>query len=223
MSVEDRRRHLIRSLARAGITDRAVLRAMAEVPRERFVPPALADQAYDDIPLPIGHGQTISQPLVVAYMTQTLALDDRLRVLEIGTGSGYQTAVLARLCRHVYTVERLRSLLVEARRRFAELGVHGVSTRLGDGTRGWAEEAPFDRIMVTAGALGTEPPPDLTEQLAVGGVLIIPLGNDRWEQRLVRIRRCETGFQREESWPVRFVPLLPDLPSDSDPDGSDTD
>jgi protein-L-isoaspartate(D-aspartate) O-methyltransferase len=210
---------LLQSLRRAGITDARVLEAMGQVPRERFVPPALVDQAYEDSPLPIGHGQTISQPLVVAYMTQTLALTDRLRVLEIGTGSGYQTAVLARLCRHVYTVERLRPLLVEARRRFTALGLNTVSTRLGDGTRGWAEEAPFDRIMVTAGALGTEPPPDLTDQLAIGGVLIIPLGSDRWEQRIVRIQRCETGFQREESWPVRFVPLLPDLPSD--PDGSD--
>ncbi len=221
MTLEDRKIHLLLSLRRAGITDTAVLDAIAEVPRERFVPSDVVSRAYDDIPLSIGHGQTISQPLVVAYMTQSLALNDRLRVLEIGTGSGYQAAVLARLCRHVYTVERLRSLLVEARGRFTVLGLHTISTRLGDGTKGWAEEAPFDRIIVTAGALGLQPPPALIEQLAVGGVLIIPLGSDRWEQRIVRIQRCETGFKREESWPVRFVPLLPDVPSD--PDGSDTD
>ncbi len=217
MTLEDRKIRLLLSLRRAGITNTAVLDAIAEVPREQFVPSDLACRAYEDCPLPIGHGQTISQPQVVAYMTQALVLNDRLRVLEIGTGSGYQAAVLARLCRHVYTVERLRSLLVEARRRFTELGVsHAISTRLGDGNTGWAEEAPFDRIIVTAGALGTEPPPALIDQLAVGGLLIIPLGSDRWEQRLVRFQRCETGFKREESWPVRFVPLLPGLPSDPD-------
>jgi len=212
MTIEARKIRLIMALRRNGVTDTAVLGAVERVPRELFVPPSFHDQAYEDMPLPIGHGQTISQPLVVALMTQALEVTKAHRVLEIGTGSGYQAAVLARLCRRVYTVERLRPLLLEAQRRFEQLGLHNVTTRLGDGTRGWSEQAPFDRIMVTAGAAGQEPPPDLVAQLAVGGVLIIPLGEDRWEQRVIRVRRDETGFQREELWPVRFVPLLPDLP-----------
>ena len=215
MTIEARNIRLIMTLRRHGVTDTTVLGAVERVPRERFVPPSFLDQSYEDMPLPIGHGQTISQPLIVALMTQALDVAKNHRVLEIGTGSGYQAAVLARLCRRVYTVERLRPLLVEAQRRFEALGLHNVTTRLGDGTKGWPEQAPFERIMVTAGAAGTEPPPALTEQLAVGGVLIIPLGEDRWEQRIVRIQRSETGFQREELWPVRFVPLLPDPPADS--------
>ncbi len=223
MTKETSKIRLLMSMRRSGITDTAVLGAMERVPREAFVPPAFLDQAYEDGPLPIGLGQTISQPLVVAYMTQLLALQDHHRVLEVGTGSGYQAAVLARLCREVYTVERLRPLLVTARRRFTELGLNNITTRLGDGTLGWPEAAPFDRIMVTAGAEGCEPPPALIHQLAVGGVLVIPLGSDRWEQRLVRIQRGETGFQREELWPVRFVPLVPDPPPDLalEPDGLD--
>ncbi|MEI6560004.1 MAG: protein-L-isoaspartate(D-aspartate) O-methyltransferase [Rhodospirillaceae bacterium] len=206
---------LISAIRNNGVCDETVLAALAAVPRDRFVPPELRAFAWDDRPLPIGHDQTISQPLVVAYMTQRLEVLPTHRVLEIGTGSGYQTAVLARLCRHVYTVERRGPLLVEAQRRFAELGLDGITARLGDGTLGWLAEAPFDRIMVTAGAEGQEPPPALTAQLAPGGVLVIPLGDERWEQRLVRIRRCETGFQREELWPVRFVPLVADHPSGS--------
>ncbi len=205
---------LIRRIRQNGITHDMVLDEMAAVPRERFVPPELRACAWDDRPLPIGLDQTISQPSVVAYMTELLELSPTHRVLEIGTGSGYQAAVLARLCRRVYTVERRPPLLAEARQRFAGLGLDGIATRLGDGTRGWPEEAPFDRIVVTAGAEGREPPPALPAQLAVGGVLVIPLADDRWVQRLVRIRRSETGFQREELWPVRFVPLVADLPSE---------
>ena len=188
---------------------------MAWVPREDFVSPALYDRAYADVPLPIGYAQTISQPLVVAFMTQLLEVTGEHRVLEIGTGSGYQAAVLARLCRHVYTVERLRPLLVDAKQRFESLGLGNITTRLGDGIGGWVAEAPFDRIVVTAGAVGLEPPSALTEQLRVGGVLIIPLGSDHWHQRIVRIRRRETGFYREELWPVRFVPLLPGSSSEA--------
>ena len=205
---------LIRRIRQNGISDESVLAAVAAVPRERFVPPELELFAWEDQALPIGHEQTISQPSVVAHMTALLELLPTHRVLEIGTGSGYQAAVLARLCRRVYTVERRPPLLAGARARFAGLGLDGIATRLGDGTRGWPEEAPFDRILVTAGAAEREPPPALPDQLAVGGVLVIPLADERWEQRLVRIRRNETGFQREESWPVRFVPLVADLPSD---------
>ncbi len=218
MTIEARKIRLLMSLRGAGITDTAVLGAMERVPREAFVPPAFLDQAYEDGPLPIGYGQTISQPLVVAFMTQTLAVQGHHRVLEVGTGSGYQATVLARLCRQVYTLERLRPLLTTANRRFAALGLDNVTARLGDGIEGWPEQAPFDRIMVTAGAIGAEPPTALIQQLAVDGVLVIPLGGDRWEQRLVRIQRRATGFQREELWPVRFVPLLPGVLQD--PEGS---
>ncbi len=203
---------LIRSIRRNGITDETVLAALASVPRDRFVPPELRAFAWHDYPLPIGHDQTISQPLVVAYMTERLEVLPTHRVLEIGTGSGYQAAVLARLGCPVYTIERRPPLLVEARGRFAELGLSGIATRLGDGTEGWPDEAPFDRILVTAAAEGGEPPPALLAQLAVGGVLVIPLGEGRHEQRLVRIRRNETGFQREALWSVRFVPLVADVP-----------
>ena len=204
---------LIQAIRQNGISSDMVLDALKAVPRPRFVPPELSAWAWDDRPLPIGYDQTISQPSVVAYMTELLEVLPTHRVLEIGTGSGYQAAVLARLTRHVYTVERRPPLLAEARERFAGLGLDGIATRLGDGTQGWPEEAPFDRILVTAGAEGREPPPALLAQLGVGGVLVIPLGDERWGQRLVRIRRSETGFLREESWPVRFVPLVADLPT----------
>lgn len=213
MSIEARKIRLVMSLRRSGVTDAKVLGAIERVPRELFVPDAFQDQAWEDTALPIDLGQTISQPLVVALMTQALELNDRVKVLEIGTGSGYQAAVLARLVRRVYTVERLKPLLQEAEKRFHALRLHNITTRHGDGTRGWKEQAPFPRIIVTAAA-GPEPPKDLTDQLAVGGVMVIPLGGDYGEQRIVRIRRSETGLHREDLWPVRFVPLLPDVPAD---------
>ena len=196
-------------LRRSGVTDTAVLAVIERLPRELFVPRSFLDQAYEDMALPIGSGQTISQPLVVAMMTQALELHDRLKVLEIGTGSGYQAAVLSRLVRRVYTIERHRALLHEAEARFTQLGFHNITTRAGDGTKGWPEQAPFDRILVTAAADG-EIPKTLTDQLALGGIMIVPLGNDRRDQRVYRVRRTETGLQREELWPVRFVPLLPE-------------
>lgn len=199
------------ALRRSGVTDTKVLSAIERIPRELFVPDAFQDQAWEDLALPIDLGQTISQPLVVALMTQLLELGDRKRVLEIGTGSGYQAAILSRLCRRVYTVERLRPLQAEAERRFQALGIHNITTRHGDGTKGWPEQAPFERILVTA-AGGPEPPKDLTDQLAVGGVMVIPLGGDFREQKVVRIRRTESGLTREDLWPVRFVPLLSDPP-----------
>ena len=203
------------SLRRSGVTDHRVLGAVERVPRETFVPPAFHDQAYEDIALPIGLGQTISQPLVVALMTQALQVGDRDKVLEVGTGSGYQAAVLARLCRRLYTIERHRALLQEAEARIAGLRIHNVTARLGDGMKGWPEQAPFHRIMVTAACAGERPPEALTDQLAVGGLLVIPMGDDRRHQRVVRFTRTVDGVDAEDLWPVRFVPLLPDVPDDT--------
>ena len=152
MSLEARKIRLVMELRRQGVTDKAVLSAIERVPRELFVPATFHDQAYENTALPIGHGQTISQPAVVAYMTQALELGPRMKVLEVGTGCGYQAAVLARLCRRVYTVERHRELRREAEARFAELRIRNITSRWGDGTKGWTEQAPFDRIIVTAGA-----------------------------------------------------------------------
>jgi protein-L-isoaspartate(D-aspartate) O-methyltransferase len=208
---------LLTTLRQSGVTDEAVLAALERIPRDLFVPDAFRGQAWENTALPIEMGQTISQPLIVGLMTQALMVGDRMKVLEIGTGSGYQAAILSRLCRRLYTVERLKPLLDEAERRFAALRLHNITARHGDGTRGWPEQAPFERILVTAAA-GAEPPKDLTEQLGIGGVLVIPLGGDHHDQRVVRIRRTATGFDREDLWPVRFVPLLPDLPSDMPPE-----
>ena len=209
MSIDARKIRLIMQLRRSGVTDTTVLAVIERLPREAFVPRSFLDQAYEDMALPIGSGQTISQPMVVAMMTQALELHDRLKVLEVGTGSGYQAAVLSRLVRRVYTIERHKPLLHEAEARFHQLGLHNITTRAGDGTKGWPEQAPFDRILVTAAADG-DIPKTLTDQLAIGGVMVVPLGTDRRDQRVYRIRRTETGLQREELWPVRFVPLLPE-------------
>ncbi|PWC32416.1 protein-L-isoaspartate(D-aspartate) O-methyltransferase [Azospirillum sp. TSO35-2] len=211
MSYNPRKIRLLMALRGAGVTDTKVLAAIERIPRELFVPEAFQDRAWEDAALPIELGQTISQPLVVGLMTQALELHPRHLVLEIGTGSGYQAAVLSRLCRRVFTIERLKPLLREAEARFQALGIHTITTRLGDGTRGWPEQAPFARILVTA-AGGPEAPKDLTDQLAVGGVMVIPLGSDHRDQKVVRFRRSEAGLSREDLWPVRFVPLLSDPP-----------
>jgi len=210
VTVAARKIRLLMLLRRNGVTDTNVLRAIETVPREIFVPRTFTDQAYEDTALPIGHGQTISQPLVVGLMTQCLGVSDRLKVLEIGTGSGYQAAILSKLARRVYTVERHRPLLAEAEQRFQTLRLHNITARLGDGQRGWPEAAPFERILVTAGG-GTEPPAELVNQLAIGGIMVIPLAVGQREQRVVRLLRTETGVQREELWPVRFVPLMPEI------------
>ena len=202
-------------LRRSGITDARVLGSIERVPREIFVPESFHDQAYEDIALPIGHAQTISQPLVVALMTQALGVGEWDKVLEIGTGSGYQAAVLARLCRRLYTIERHKPLLEIAEQRFETMRIRNITSRHGDGMLGWPEQAPFQRIMVTAACGASVPPAPLTDQLAIGGVCVIPMGDDRRDQRVVRYTRTETGLEAEELWPVRFVPLLPDLP---DPD-----
>jgi protein-L-isoaspartate(D-aspartate) O-methyltransferase len=205
-----KRLRLLMELRGAGIGDARVLGAIEKTPRERFVLPEFIDQAYEDTALPIRHGQTVSQPYVVALMSEKLVIGERDKVLEIGTGSGYQTAVLARLCRRVFTIERHRELLQEAERRLASLRLHNVVCRFGDGTKGWPEQHPFDRIMVTAAA--RDVPAALTDALAPGGVLVAPVGEDRRAQHLVRIRRIEGGFATEDLGPVRFVPLVAGLP-----------
>jgi protein-L-isoaspartate(D-aspartate) O-methyltransferase len=205
-----RKIRLLMLLRRQGVVDVNVLRAMEAIPREAFVPPLFFDQAYEDTALPIGHGQTISQPQVVALMTQALELTDRHKALEIGTGSGYQAAILAKVARRVYTIERHQPLLDQAQARFTALRLHNVTARLADGLRGWPEAGPFERILVTAGAVGV-PPASLLEQLAMDGIMVIPLGPNARSLRVVRVRRTAAGFEHEALWPVRFVPLLPDI------------
>ena len=201
---------LLLDLRGDGICDTRVLSAIERVPREDFLPPPFQHQAYENVALPIGHGQTVSQPTVVARMSQALELTDRHKVLEIGTGSGYQTAVLARLARRVYTIERHRPLLAEAERRLETLKLRNVTTRAGDGSKGWPEQAPFDRIIVTCAALF--PPQLLAAQLGEGGVMIIPVGAENRDQRILRVRRSGGELQVEELWSVRFVPLVAEAP-----------
>jgi protein-L-isoaspartate(D-aspartate) O-methyltransferase len=197
---------LIMQLRCRGIRDTKVLRAIERVPRELFVDEAFAGHAYQDIALPIECGQTISQPFVVAYMTEKLELDPRHKMLEIGTGSGYQAAVLSYLCRRVYTVERWRELQKGAEQRLAQLKIANVTTIIGDGWLGWPPQVPFDRIIVTAAA--PEAPPALIDQLKVGGRMIIPLGKTRDTQQLVEIDKSEEGVTETALLPVRFVPLV---------------
>ena len=196
------------ALRRRGITDQAVLRAMDEVPREYFVSPEAAERAYADQALPIACGQTISQPYVVAYMTDRLDLGPLQRVLEIGTGSGYQAAVLSRIVREVVSIERYRTLADAARDRFKTLGYDNITVVVGDGLAGAPDRAPFDRIIVTAAA---EKIPDaLVAQLGEGGKMILPLGPRKGTQHIVKLTRKPDGeLAREELIPVRFVPLLP--------------
>ena len=200
-------------LRSSGVNDTRVLAAIERVPREAFTPASFSDQAYEDTALPIGHGQTLSQPSVVGTMTQALEVGPRMKVLEVGTGSGYQAAILSFLCRRVYTVERHRALLDEAEVRFRTLRIHNITSRVGDGWFGWPEQAPFDRIIVTAA------PPDIPEtlagQLAVGGIMVLPVGSEKRSQRLVRVRHTETGLVLDDIGAVRFVPMVQGLPPDS--------
>ncbi|XBQ15202.1 MAG: protein-L-isoaspartate(D-aspartate) O-methyltransferase [Oceanicaulis sp.] len=207
MTADTRVIQLVMALRTAGISDKAVLGAIERTPRDLFVPESFADQAYQNRPLPIDCGQTISQPFVVAAMTQALKLDDRCKVLEIGTGSGYQAAVLARLARRVYTVERYRTLAKEAEARFARLRLTNIVPRIGDGAKGWPEQAPFDRIIVTAAA--SERPDALLAQLKPGGIMVAPVQNGQ-VQTLMRYVADEAGDASEEAlFDVRFVPLVP--------------
>jgi protein-L-isoaspartate(D-aspartate) O-methyltransferase len=196
------------------VHDPAVVEAMAAVPRHLFVPPQYRDQAYEDIPLPIGHGQTISQPYIVALMTQALHLQPDSRVLEIGTGSGYQSAILAHITRFVWSVETIPELAEAARERLQGLGLD-VALRAGDGRLGWPEYAPYDGIIVTAAS--PDVPPALAVQLAEGGRLVIPVGGGSWDQALWLIRREGEMLQKQYLADVRFVPLVA-TPSSSGPE-----
>ena len=198
-------RRLLEKLAANGISDERVLQMIETTPRHLFMPESLAHKAYENTALPIGNGQTISQPLMVASMTQLLSQHGCERVLEIGTGSGYQTAVLAQLVEHVFSVERIGELQYQAKRRLKKLDLHNVSMRHGDGWQGWASKAPFDGIIVTAAA--SDIPTALLQQLADGGIMIIPVGTS--QQRLYVIRRFGDDFEQKQLADVKFVPLVP--------------
>ncbi len=215
---------LVTALRGQGISDLRVLDAIAKTPREAFVEEPFLPSAYENSALPIACGQTISQPYIVAYMTEALEVGPRMRVLEIGTGSGYQAAVLSPLCRRVYTIERHRPLLDVARARFEKLGLHNVVSRHGDGLKGWPEQAPFDRILLAAAV--EELPPALIEQLAPGGILIAPVvETGRGEsiyQHLTKIIRGENGVTQQSLIPVMFVPMVAGLPQEArKPDGKE--
>jgi protein-L-isoaspartate(D-aspartate) O-methyltransferase len=230
MTEDPRLAALIMSLRQNGIRDARVLDAIEKTPRELFVAHGFEYAAYNDNALPIACGQTISQPYVVAYMTQELEVADTMRVLELGTGSGYQAAILSRLCRRVYTIERHRPLLREAQHRFNALKLENVVTRHGDGLLGWPEQAPFDRILCTAAM--TEVPQILIDQLKPGGILIAPVGDiaragfftrmESISQQLTKIIRSEDGVKRETLIPVLFVPMLSGLPQEKTDAGDKT-
>jgi protein-L-isoaspartate(D-aspartate) O-methyltransferase len=198
---------LILRLRRAGVTDQRVVVAIESIPREMFVPAESQAAAYAERALPIDCGQTISAPVIVGMMTQALDVHDRDRVLEVGTGSGYQTAVLAKLARRVYTIDRFRTLVAAAESRFRTLRLANVTTLVGDGMHGWPEQAPFDRIVVTAA--GEDVPMALLKQVRVGGVIVAPVGPADGIQKLMRMERTEEGFDQKELADVRFVPLIP--------------
>ena len=203
----DRLRELMveRQIIARGIKDEQVISALREIPRHKFVPEDLQNDSYEDYPLSIGNGQTISQPYIVALMTEGLGLSAEDKVLEIGTGSGYQAAILARLSAHVYTVERIEVLLERAKEIFKDLGITNISTKLGDGTLGWEEFSPYQAIIVTAASDNVPPP--LVKQLNEGGRLVIPLGGS-FTQALTLIEKKEGGLKEEQICGCAFVPLL---------------
>jgi protein-L-isoaspartate(D-aspartate) O-methyltransferase len=198
---------LLMELRRQGITDTDILSVIETTPRELFVPEVFADRAYDNVALPIDAGQSISQPFIVAYMTQALELKPTHRVLEVGTGTGYQTAVLAKLAKRVYSIERIAALAHAAEERLKKLLIFNADIRVSDGTRGWPGQAPFDRIIVSAAAR-EKPPAELLNQLQIKGSMVIPIDRGVDGQVLVRIRRTAQGFQSTDLLPVKFVPLL---------------
>jgi len=197
------------ALRSKGVTDARVLSAMEQVDRGAFVRGLFADRTYEDMPLPINCGQTISQPSVVGLMTQALQISPRDKVLEVGTGSGYQAAILAKLARRVYTIDRHRRLVREAREIFDRFDLTNVTAVSGDGSFGLPEQAPFDRIIVTAAA--EDPPGPLLAQLKIGGIMVVPVGQSDAVQTLIRVRKSEDGLDYDELRPVRFVPLLEGL------------
>lgn len=200
------------ALRSKGVTDARVLGAMEQIDRGPFVRGIFTERAYEDMPLPIACGQTISQPSVVGIMTQALQVSPRDKVLEVGTGSGYQAAILSKLARRVYSVDRHARLVREAKAVFEALDLTNITTVIADGSHGLPEQAPFDRIIVTAAA--EDPPGPLLAQLKIGGIMIVPVGQSDAVQTLIRVRRGETGFDYDEIRPVRFVPLLEGLGKD---------
>ncbi len=197
------------ALRSKGVTDARVLNAMEEIDRGAFVKGLFHERAYEDMPLPIACGQTISQPSVVGLMTQALDVSPRDKVLEVGCGSGYQAAILSRLARRVYTIDRHKRLVAEARAVFEQLDLANITAFTADGSHGLPDQAPFDRILVTAAA--EDPPGPLLAQLRIGGIMVLPVGQSDAVQQLIRVRRTEDGFDYEELRPVRFVPLLEGL------------
>lgn len=208
----ERKMRFLFALRSRGVTDARVLTAMERIDRGRFVKGIFSDRAYEDMPLPISCGQTISQPSVVGLMTQALNVQPRDVVLEVGTGSGYQAAILSQLARRVYSVDRHRRLVREAVELFSALGLSNITAVARDGSFGLPEQAPFDRIIVTAAA--EDPPSPLLSQLKPGGIMVLPVGQSDTVQSLIRVTRTETGFDYDELRPVRFVPLVEGLASD---------
>lgn len=205
----ERKMQFLYTLRTRGVTDKATLTAMERIDRGLFVRGLFAARAYEDTPLPIDCGQTISQPTIVGLMTQALEVRSRDKVLEVGTGSGYQAAVLSQLARRVYTVDRHARLVHEARRIFESLDLSNITAIVADGSHGLPDQAPFDRILVTAAA--EDPPGPLLAQLKIGGIMVLPVGQSDTVQSLIRVRRTETGLDYDELSPVRFVPLVEGL------------
>ena len=203
---EVKKMQFILSIRSKGVVDENVLNALETVNREQFLKGLFAQRAYEDTPLPIECGQTISQPSIVGLMTQALRITNRDKILEIGTGSGYQTAILSKLARRIYSVERFKPLYEEARAIFRKLQLNNITSLWGDGSQGVVEQQPFDRIIVTAAA--EDPPPTLLNQLKIGGIMIIPVGQSDEIQKLIRVERTEKNFKYEDLCDVRFVPLL---------------
>jgi protein-L-isoaspartate(D-aspartate) O-methyltransferase len=212
MDPAERQMQFVFSLRSRGITNAEVLKAMEATPRADFLEGIFRDRSFEDVPLPIACGQTISQPTVVGLMTQALQVDKRCKVLEVGTGSGYQAAILARLARRVYTVERHRRLARRARELFQELRLHNITAVHGDGSLGLPEQAPFDRIIITAAA--EDAPQGLVDQLRPGGIMVLPVGESHAVQTLLRISKTEGGLEYTDLGAVRFVPLVEGVAQD---------
>ena len=210
--IAERKMQFLFALRSRGVTDKAVLTAMEKVDRGPFIRGYFTDRAYEDMPLPIACGQTISQPSVVGLMTQALKVSNRDKVLEVGTGSGYQAAILSQLARRVYTVDRHKRLVTEASEIFRTLDLTNITAITADGSFGLPDQAPFDRIIVTAAA--EDPPGPLLAQLKIGGIMVVPVGQSDAVQHLIRVTRNETGFEYDELRPVRFVPLVEGLGRD---------
>ena len=208
-SIAERKMQFLFTLRSRGVTDKRTLAAMEKVDRGEFLRGLFAERAYEDMPLPIACGQTISQPSIVGLMTQALQMEPRHTVLEVGTGSGYQAAVLAHMARRGYTIDRHARLVRDAQAIFDRMGLGNITTFAADGSHGLAEQAPFDRIIVTAAA--EDPPGPLLAQLKIGGIMVVPVGQSDTVQSLIRVTRGETGYEYEELRPVRFVPLVEGL------------